>query len=66
MEGVEDLLPTTPAQSGMLFETLARPEGGVNLGLVTAVLPADLDVARYRAAWAKCIARHQSLCSHFL
>lgn len=58
---IEDVFPASHGQAGMLFEGLARPDYPVNRAVMTARLPADLDVARFQAAWAEVIARHQSL-----
>ncbi len=61
LQGVEDALPLSPAQQGMLFHSLSEPETGVYLGLFSALLPADLDVDAFKASWRDAIARHQAL-----
>jgi non-ribosomal peptide synthetase component F len=64
--GVEDAWPLTPAQTGMLFHTRAAPESGVYVGQFSALLPADLDLGRFKAAWEEVIARHGALRSLIL
>ncbi len=64
-EGVEDLLPLSPVQSGMLYEHLRAPGIGQNIGIIAARLPADFDRQRFEAAWKTAIARHQALRSQF-
>ncbi len=64
--GIEDAYPLTPAQAGMLFHSLAEPGSGVYLGQLTALLPADLDLAAFKAAWDGVIRRHGALRAQFV
>ena len=66
LDNIEDAFPLTGVQAGMLFESLARPKDGVYTGLVSAALPADLDVTRFRDAWTRVVERHQCLRSLIL
>ncbi len=66
MKNVTDLYPLTPLQAGMLFHTVAAPGSGVYVQQLTCELVGPLDVAVFRAAWTRMVARHDVLRTAFL
>ncbi|MFV0476201.1 MAG: amino acid adenylation domain-containing protein, partial [Pikeienuella sp.] len=61
MDDVLDLYEMTPAQAGMLFQSLYAPEDGAYLQQYWGRLEGDLDIGAFRAAWDAVIARHDIL-----
>ncbi|MDJ0609798.1 MAG: amino acid adenylation domain-containing protein [Kiloniellales bacterium] len=64
--GIEDAYPLTSAQAGMLFHSLAEPGSGVYIGQLKALLPDDLDIDAFKAAWDATIRRHGALRAQFV
>ena len=58
---VADVYPLTPAQSGMLFHTLANPQTGVYLNQFICRLSGDVQPERLQQAWQQTVARHPVL-----
>ncbi len=63
---LDDLLPLTPAQTGMLFETLGSTDPSMYFEQVRFDLVGPLDLDRFRAAWEIMHARHSMLRTVFL
>ncbi|MFN9578254.1 MAG: condensation domain-containing protein [Gemmatimonadota bacterium] len=51
----------TATQRSMLYHRLGGAEDGVDIEQIVCTLPEAVDVARLEAAWARVIARHESL-----
>ncbi|MEZ5230345.1 MAG: condensation domain-containing protein [Acidimicrobiales bacterium] len=66
LDGVDDLLPLTPAQTGMLFETLSQSDPEVYFEQVRFDLVGPLDLDRFRAAWQLVHEQHSMLRTVFL
>ncbi len=63
--GLSDLYPLSPMQQGMLFHCVDSPE--LNLYVNQLSVSVDgLDPARFRAAWAALLERHEVLRAAFL
>ena len=56
---VEDVLPLSPLQQGMLFHSLYAPETGAYINQLQVCID-GLDVARFAASWQAVLARHDS------
>jgi amino acid adenylation domain-containing protein/non-ribosomal peptide synthase protein (TIGR01720 family) len=56
--GVEDILPLTPMQQGMLFHSLLEPRSGAYFGQFSCDLDMALNLAAFQRAW-------QRVVSHF-
>ncbi|TFF33944.1 amino acid adenylation domain-containing protein, partial [Pseudomonas sp. RIT623] len=64
LAAVEDILPLSPMQQGMLFHTLYHAEAGDYINQLQ--VPVDgLDGERFRAAWQQVMQRHEVLRSGF-
>ena len=66
LEGVEDVLPLTPLQQGMLFHTLYTPESPVYNLQVELALEGDLDEVALEKAWLTLVERHTALRTSFV
>jgi amino acid adenylation domain-containing protein len=55
---IEDEYPLSPMQQGMLFNTLLEPDSGVDIEQVDCTLHEALDVATFKRAWQRVVARH--------
>ncbi|WP_210163286.1 non-ribosomal peptide synthetase [Niveispirillum irakense] len=64
--GIEQVLPLTPMQQGMLFHSLLDPASAVFFQQLVAELEGDVRPDPFAAAWADLIARHQALRAAFL
>jgi amino acid adenylation domain-containing protein/non-ribosomal peptide synthase protein (TIGR01720 family) len=62
---LEDLYPLTPAQSGLMFHSLAGGHDGAYVNQLRLDI-GQLDLARFRAAWQAALDRHEILRSGFL
>ena len=58
---IEDLLPLSPLQQGMLFHVLDAPESGVYVHQQSYLLEGDLDVDAFEEAFRRAVDRHQVL-----
>ncbi len=61
MENAEDAFGLSPAQAGMVYETITAPDAGYYAGLFDAILPRDIDIDLFKSVWSEVIARHQAL-----
>ncbi|WP_194791289.1 non-ribosomal peptide synthetase [Pseudomonas sp. UFMG81] len=61
---VEDLLPLSPLQQGMLFHSLYEPQAGAYINQLQVRID-GLDVARLTASWQAAIERHAVLRSRY-
>ena len=66
MTAVQDLLPLSPLQEGLLFEALRRPEGRQHVVQSSFKLRGPLDAGRFAAAWRSLTPRHAVLRSAFV
>ena len=58
---VEDLLPLTPLQEGMLFHCVTEPTSGVYVAQTVQRLEGDVDVVVLERAWGVVVSRHAAL-----
>ena len=58
---VESIYRLTSTQEGILFHAVQNEADGLYLQQFTAVLAGELDVQRFRDAWAATVARHAAL-----
>jgi amino acid adenylation domain-containing protein len=58
MENLEDLYELSPMQQGMLFHSLADPESGVYVELLSCVVHGKLNVSAFKRAWQRVMERH--------
>jgi amino acid adenylation domain-containing protein len=65
MTNVEDVLPLTPGQQGMLFHTVYAPHAGVYVAQMVCTLPARLEVSSFKLAWQQIVERHAALRAAF-
>ena len=63
---IDDILPLTPPQRGMLFESLARAGSGIHLEQMYVDLVGELDVEALLAAWRHAAVSHASLRTCFV
>ncbi len=63
---IEDILPLSPMQQGMLFHSLYAPDSGVYVEQTTCTLRGPLDLAAFRRAWQQALARHAALRAAFV
>ena len=66
LENVEDVLPLSPTQKGMLYHSASAPRSGVYVEQITCLIDGALDVGVFQAAWQDVVARHTALRSAFL
>ncbi|MFB6352122.1 MAG: condensation domain-containing protein, partial [Bradymonadaceae bacterium] len=62
---VEDVLPLSPLQRGLLVESLARPDAGVYLIQYAIIFDQALETEELRRAWELVIERHPILRTEF-
>ncbi|MEU0760887.1 amino acid adenylation domain-containing protein [Streptomyces microflavus] len=60
-DGVQHVLPLTPAQEGLLYHQLMHPDGSDYFGQVVTTLYGTLDLAAFEAAWNIVIAENEML-----
>jgi amino acid adenylation domain-containing protein len=63
---VEAIFPLSPAQQGMLFESIAAPGVGLHVEQLACRLSGNLDLGAFERAWRKLVARHETLRTSFL
>lgn len=63
--GIDDLLPLSPMQEGMLLHTLLRPNSGIYLMQQRYRWDGELDRCAIEYAWAQQLARHPMLRTGF-
>ena len=63
--GIEDALPLSSAQQGLLFHSLSAPETGVYVTQQTCLLRGQLDVAAFTKSWQQVMQRHAILRTAF-
>ncbi|WP_458130030.1 amino acid adenylation domain-containing protein [Pseudomonas sp. Z2-11] len=63
--GIDDLLPLSPMQEGMLLHTLLRPNSGIYLMQQRYRWDGELDRSAIEYAWARQLARHPMLRTGF-
>jgi len=64
-EEIEDAYPLSPAQSGMLYHLLEKPDSNVYVSYITIDILGELDEARLKKAWQDTIQRHSILRASF-
>jgi natural product biosynthesis luciferase-like monooxygenase protein/amino acid adenylation domain-containing protein/non-ribosomal peptide synthase protein (TIGR01720 family)/FkbM family methyltransferase len=62
---IEDLLPLSPLQQGLLFHILEMPRSAVYLLQYSCALDGDLDTAAFGEAWQRVVGRHSILRTGF-
>ncbi|MGC0154188.1 amino acid adenylation domain-containing protein [Chromobacterium vaccinii] len=65
-QALDDLLPVSAQQRGMLLESLAHPGRGMHVEQFVATFAGPLEPAALEAAWSGLIARHETLRSGFI
>lgn len=60
-DNIEDILPLTPLQSGLLFHTLSDPEAGYYWTQFSFDIKGPMRTDVFREAWQRAIARHACL-----
>ena len=63
---IEDIYALSPAQQGMLFESLLAPESGVYVNQKTCELRGELRIPAFDSAWQKVLERYAVLRTSFL
>jgi len=63
---IEELLPLSPMQQGMLFHSLYAPQSGQYFEQGTWTLSGPLDVPAFQRAWQHLLDRHMALRAAFL
>jgi amino acid adenylation domain-containing protein len=63
--GVDDVLPLSPTQHGLLFHSLFEDTADAYFNQLTCVLSGPLDVPVFRDAWQRVGARHAALRASF-
>jgi hypothetical protein len=66
LQNVEDVVPLSPTQAGMLFHSATAPGSGVYVAQIRAVLTGPLDVGAFKLAWDGAIERHPALRAAFV
>jgi hypothetical protein len=64
-EEIEDVYTLSPTQQGMLFQSLAQPEGGVYFEQGVCTLRGALDAEAFSEAWRHVMGRHAILRTGF-
>lgn len=66
MKNVEDIYPLSPAQSGILFHTLATPEAGLYINQFSCQISGEFDKIIFQNAWQAIVQRHSILRTAFV
>ena len=64
-ENLEDLIPLTPMQEGMIFHTRLNPDTLAYREQLTFTIEGPLNTTSFAAAWQKLVSRHQVFRSVF-
>ncbi|HYX25666.1 MAG TPA: condensation domain-containing protein, partial [Thermoanaerobaculia bacterium] len=62
---VEAIFPLSPAQEGMLLQSLMAPESGIHIEQLICDIQGRLDLSVFRQAWQRAIERHAILRTGF-
>lgn len=62
---IDDILPLTPMQQGLLFHSEVDDAAGLYINQLSVAID-QLPVAAFRAAWARAVARHPALRAGFI
>src|SRR5687767_14691254 len=65
-QNVETILPLSPLQQGMLFDTLRAPQSGKHIEQVVFDLEGTIHIKSFLEAWTQVVRRHQILRSGFV
>lgn len=65
-QNVETILPLSPPQQGMLFDTLRTPQSGKHIEQVVFDLQGTINIKAFVEAWTRVVQRHQILRSGFV
>src|SRR2546421_2392104 len=65
-KNIESIDSLSPAQQGMLYETIRAPESGIHIEQSTFILTGKLDVAAFERAWQWEVDRHAILRTAFV
>lgn len=65
MADVQDILPLSPLQEGLLFHSLYTPGSGVYVEQRWCVVEGGLEPQAFRSAWNQVVNRHQALRAEF-
>jgi amino acid adenylation domain-containing protein/non-ribosomal peptide synthase protein (TIGR01720 family) len=65
-DGIEEMLPLTPMQEGMLFHHLREAGGDPYLSQISLTLTGDVDPVAMERAWRVAIDRHPALRAEFI
>lgn len=63
---IEDVYHLSPMQHGMLFHSLTSTDRGLYCEQIRWIIDGELDIAAFKGAWARLIARHTILRTAFL
>ncbi|MDQ2835884.1 MAG: amino acid adenylation domain-containing protein [Actinomycetota bacterium] len=63
---IEDILPLSPMQEGMLFHSLLDPDSGVDFEQLLYRFDGPFDATVLDAAWQQVVARHSALRARFV
>lgn len=66
MKNVSDIYPLTPTQAGILYHTLRSPQEDIYFQQIGCTLHGDIDIDKFKQAWAEVVARHPALRTIFL
>ncbi len=66
MADIEDILPLTPMQQGMLFHSIYSPEASQYFEQSAWILTGPLDVPAFKKAWQLIMDRHSALRAAFV
>lgn len=66
LENVEDALPLSPTQAGMLFHCIAEPGSGVYINKISLTLKGEFHYSSWLEAWRQVVQRHTVLRSAFV
>ncbi|HWN42377.1 MAG TPA: amino acid adenylation domain-containing protein, partial [Thermoanaerobaculia bacterium] len=64
--GIQDVMPLSPLQQGMLFHSIYEPDAGMYVAQFGFELQGNLDVDAFDRAWQKVIERHAALRTAFV